>query len=510
LLPEHRLSQALPALVSCPVCGSARSTVYDDTISQGAWHYCLDCAHSGDMIELAAAAWGVSLLVAAHRLYRTGVPLPSEQLEPAVFSEYLTAYPQHRAKIAELWRQSQRYLIREVSPSLNRLRSRFRLTSQMSVERWLAGPGQFIGGYSYKSIEHIFCPSRAYRPGGPYRVFYEGHWDDVLVIPHHDLPGRICGFLFVGRDGGPRDWVYKRPTMSPIARPLEEAGLGLYWAAHCGRTALGPYLFACADALLAVRLQLRHFATSSTPLPLVSYYAGPRAQTSAAAWLPLSNKTVVLWGWEMTASLVRQAINTNGLISVIRLPDQAQARVDHFVREQEPPDLLRKILKRAKPWRDALRVWVDHAPDGEVEELLIHLAAAGASGPLLRGISPRLDAFVNAPPVSREVTFCRRCKVVEHNDRWWIKGTATLHTSIIMNATLRLETFYDENDQESYKGIIVYAGESFTFVVTVKRFTMPFLRNFLRQVRPDATLFVAPRWQIKSLVILAMAFSASR
>src|SRR5204862_7801277 len=103
---------ALPARTPCPLCGRRRVHAYDDTACGGAWFCCPDCGRCGDLVELAAAVWGMGLPAAADRLARLGAPLPAEALDPERVADYVRDYPGYRRRLAALSEQARDWLPR--------------------------------------------------------------------------------------------------------------------------------------------------------------------------------------------------------------------------------------------------------------------------------------------------------------------------------------------------------------------------------------------------------------
>ena len=72
-------SPVLPAIfLRCPLCGHAQLTIMEDYLTGGQWFYCRNCDESGDMIELAAKAWGLSIAGTIIKLARRGFDLPTD------------------------------------------------------------------------------------------------------------------------------------------------------------------------------------------------------------------------------------------------------------------------------------------------------------------------------------------------------------------------------------------------------------------------------------------------
>ena len=128
-------------------------------------------------------------------------------------------YPGYRGRLSALWQRARDWLPRARSPALNRLRGRLGLADHLSPQRWREGPGRLLGGSPREEVEACFCPLSTGQGGArPQRyrlnpsrgrVCAGPGWSDVLVIPYHDLPGRLCAFTFIGREGGPADRVFR-------------------------------------------------------------------------------------------------------------------------------------------------------------------------------------------------------------------------------------------------------------------------------------------------------------
>ena len=106
LLGLGQADAALPARTACPLCHHRRLQVYEDGLCGGAWFACPDCGRSGDLIELAAAAWGMGLPATLTQLARRGAPLPAEALDPQRVADYVRDYPAYRQRLRALWQRA--------------------------------------------------------------------------------------------------------------------------------------------------------------------------------------------------------------------------------------------------------------------------------------------------------------------------------------------------------------------------------------------------------------------
>lgn len=477
------------------------------------------------MIELAAACWDVSPATAVRKLIKSGIPIPPERAEQSVINKYVVEHPQYRNRLNSFLDKAGEYLPKTDSPVLNGLREKFRLASQMSQSRWIAGPGQMMGAYPHLAVEKVFMPNSVIggRCVSDTRMFKGRKWGDVMVIPHYDLPGRVCGFLFVGRGGNRGDMVFRIPNIQNNGANVPtyaEGGLACHWAIENSHGMFGDHVVACGDPYLAMRLHIRHFSVSKTPLPLIAYHDGGTARTSAA-WKSLDHKIPVLWGWRLTPSLLCQAILSDGKIALTELEDTSQFRIDHFVRNAETKLIIQRVVKHAKPWREFLTEWADRVDDGPIEELLCGLEAYGINTNTLSELGPRFAELARMHGRPREVRVGTKT-VIEKDGKWWCghgrrrkHGCDLNEPSLVMNAMLRIDGSSLKQSGgygmpcSQYKGRLIHEGTEIPFEMsmrTLKSQTQDVLSDVLIRNKPGSVLYVAEGWRGK-LVEAAILFS---
>lgn len=460
------------------------------------------------MIELAAAAWQTSPAAAVRRLQDAGALLADGRADAGVVDRYVRGHVLYRRRLEAFWRDARDYLVRSGSPVLAALRSRFRLVSDVAPDVWAEGPGRLFGGYPHVGVERLFCPSSVLgnRCVSRGRVFRGRGWGDVLVVAHHDLPGRLCGFLFVGRRGEADDRVYR--AVPPRARSggPAEAGLACLWAVDRADGSFGGHVVACDDVLLALRLHVRHFRTARTLLPLVACYDGPGAQTRSA-WSALAGRVPVLWGWRLTPALVCQAVAADGRLAVIGPSEPTPDRVDRFVRDVEPRALLRRVVAAARPWRDFLTGWAEQSDDDTVRDLACALESYGLDTADLGRLGPRFARAVAGVGRPRQVRVGQYLVSEQDGQTWFVplrgrRAAAHGRPQLLMNALLRIDGSScrptPSGGVAEYSGRLVYQGEEFRFtaaVTTLRQYTAAVLERVLIRARPGATLYVAPGWR---------------
>lgn len=457
------------------------------------------------MIELAASAWKVSPQVAVRRLSDAGLPIPEERATADKANSYVAAYPQTRNRINAFWQKASNYIGSGEDPVLSALREKFRITSQISLKRWREGPGQMVGAYPHLAIEKVFLPKSVIggRAVSMQRMFKGRNWSTVLVVPHYDLPGRICGFYLVGRNGGSDDRVFRAPVLKPdpVGGTQHEGGLGCYWAIENSYGMLGDKIVAVADDFFALRLHVRHFATNRTALPLVSFVDMPRGLTRKA-WQSLDTKTPVLWGWRLNPSLLFQAITSNGHLSISELSDVSPARIDHYLRGIEPAVMLRRVVKQSKPWREYVEDWACRVSDGTIENMLLGLETYGVDMQMLAKLGGRFGSMVRVRPRANVVTF-GSFTISESEGQTWL-SKKNKPAELLMNAILRVDgtslkqSSGDAEPVAMYKCRLLFKDKEVPFERSIKYIHEHFqsmLEAELVKKCPGETLYIAPGWR---------------
>jgi hypothetical protein len=325
--------RALPCPAVCPLCRLGTVKLFDDHASGGQWFHCGDCGRLGDMIELAAAVWGLSTRSTILKLRSLGLDLPEEA---EASRRYVEAHLAPRRRAHALWNLSgQRW--KKLDFGLHHLTDKLRLYSDVSLSRRPEGPGQLFGGVHKSDVERCFAPramqhaERRNRQNNPsaHAVFRGKGWDEVLTIPYYDLPGRICAFMLVGRDGDPeKDTVFKVINLgfrgNQHAPAVFEAGLSMHPRTLEAADRLGRIVIAHHNPLVTLPLQVRYFAQSLLPLPLVAWHDSIRDRPSGGepnrvrtyhAWQLLGNRRLVFWMPKFRLETLRQAIEQDAYIS---------------------------------------------------------------------------------------------------------------------------------------------------------------------------------------------------
>lgn len=477
-------SAALPALVTCPLCQAPALRVYDDQAVRGAWFHCRGCGRGGDGLTFAAAVWGVDAAAAADRFIAEG--LYPESVRAAV-PGYVSGVAAQRRRMEELWQAASRQLPGWESPGVARLCRQLGVNTGLPAERWRAGPGTLVGAAPAREVERAFGPgddelARGVRTVNA--VFRGRGWRDVLVLPYHSSAGRLSGFGLVGRGGGPLDRAFAAVgSREPAAR--KDAGL---YAAHAAEG--NGTVVAVRDDALALRLHCRHFATSGRFLGLVGWRDDGVHATGRGCWQQLNGKRVVHWVGGIDAAVVRQAFFFEADVSTAGPPAAAgQEALLTYCRQADPPDLLKRVVRQARPWRYALSEWLQDAHGRAVEAMASQLAACGIDAHEIarslpdRDAAERLHALAGGRsryPGVRSVAF-GPWSIEARTDGWYAvannKSGGRLEVSRVSDFTLRVHQIRVLPDREAYDCEVHYRGRRHVVEIDPRR---PLARELVR------------------------------
>ena|GEM_PF-6594978 len=500
-------SLALPTVASCPLCKSSRQLhVYQDLALGGEWAHCRDCSFSGDMISLAAAVWKLGIPQTLRRLARDVDEISSAVAAQKAISDYQECHVKPRKRLREFWETCQKTHIQGETSDLRMLQRHF--GCYQPGDDWAERAGQFIGSAPKAKADKCFNPRRVKTFGetsqGGYSscIFRGGGWNHVISVPFYDLPGRICGCLFIGRDAAPhKDYVFKG-TLDEV----HESGLAMLDALLLPpHRRLGKTGFVFTDVALAMRFHIRHMNDTRLPLPLAATWQDNEYSTSRV-WDWFSHTDLVFWGTDLVES-IHQAQMANGAVSMLEVSETEQNNhnLDHYT----PAEWLERMKTAAVPWRSALRTYLGMLNDDAIEGTLLSLGMQGRQlTEFIQGCDPELRerlAYVEQHRTYAAKVRFEKHWVFEKADGWYLeKGQDR-----ISNAVVRIEQVLTTLDHRSYyRGIIKFHGESYPFTekaATLDKGMLAWAQAYIRDVVQAGVPEFYPSWNKKS-VQLALAF----
>jgi hypothetical protein len=356
LLGVDQPASALPARVSCPICRTGRLTIFPDG-AQAVWCHCSACQFAGDVLQLMVKAWNLKLPQAVDRLAASGVVIPDEVRQGQAWDDYERRVL-WRQQVEEFWRTSKPYLWQEYeAPDISLLLQTLKIHSKRAVIAWPESVGSLFGAANRLQVESLFHPeSTAYRQengrsghgAGRNRLFRGPGWRNILVMPFYDMPGRICGFLFAGRNANAAagDIFYRAVDCQSNGQRIQEAGLAMLPLAMTSQQP-NDTIYVMREPFVALQLQVRAYRQGEMPLPIVASYEDGRHATQDV-WSILRPRPLVFCAEGIDGAFIRQARHADRNISMLYAPNQ-------FGAPQMPSQVLKACRKRAVSWRDALQ-----------------------------------------------------------------------------------------------------------------------------------------------------------
>lgn len=358
-IPENA---ALPLFLDCPLC-HGRMGVYPDMLG-GVWLDCRGqgCEYNGEIVELGMRLWQLGAAAALNKFNDFCVPTNPRSIQPRRLSYFEEKFLPYRKRLRALWAASAKAQFQD-NREILQLHDQFGLPGTRSLDRWYSGLGRFIGtGFSREYVRAL------YQTNEQRCIFTGPNWKDVIVIPVHDVPGRICAFWFIGRQGRPKlDYYYHRVNLGPgtyFASPTieeSESGIAFMDAAAPYNARFGDTAFAVSDLEVALRVHGRHFRDNSDVLPLVLTHESTAMGRSRKVWNFMPGKQWVFWAPKLSPEVVAQAREAGGRI-LIEPADEYALR--------SPLAWLDRLQTKAKPWKEVLAKEAKRLEDPELEPIL--------------------------------------------------------------------------------------------------------------------------------------------
>lgn len=222
----------------------------DVHVGSGSWYYCQACRWHGDSIELYASIKKVSVDNAVMEIHSMGRMTASDKITPYDITRYKETYSDNRSRLDTCWARLRDRLSETIPPDVMHLllRSNLWLGSNNRSSRLFMSN---LGGGLKHDVRRAF--------GGNH--FLPQGFSAVLAWRLEDVPGRICGFQFLGKS------VYTRWASLLGEDRAFEGGLLMLGTLPMP---LGT-IFAFDDPLLVLQLHRSRFCWSPDPAPVIGY-----------------------------------------------------------------------------------------------------------------------------------------------------------------------------------------------------------------------------------------------
>lgn len=440
----------MPAVTACPACQLRQLYVYRDAIFGGEWLHCRNCDYHGDIVEVAAHTWKLDVWHAAVKL--AGFPqvvVPGS--DPMNRLQGYLQLVERRKQVDKFWETSREQLGQLEDGDLREILTKHSVMRSLTAGDWHRTGARLVGVASREQIEQAFKHRQHHR----YNVLKGPGWKYLMTLPFYDLPGRLCGFLFVGREGKPADHVYHK-----IYAGHPDAGIGLL-PAILGKVSpdFSGHVYHFTDTRLGLRLQMRWLRSSETFLPVVL----TRPETKGTTWEAMAPRQHVLCTPKMTSDIIRQARTVKGRVNVSH-----PGHDDEYTRS--PAYWLKRNNREAKPWRTKLEQQLRQISAEQCNTVLTDLGLSREElVEFIRTCDPQLRQKLNKTMIEqqsfRQVQF-RSYTVTESSQGWAVKGVP------ICNGIVHLDQILRHDDKRYYRGYVRIGKEEIRFVddcKTVKR-----------------------------------------
>jgi hypothetical protein len=449
---------ALPTTVPCPLCTTGRCCVYQDPVRSSQWYHCDDCGLAGDAVELLCQAWHLGVCAALRKANSLGIDFPPTALLEATAASYTTNRIEPRQRALAFWQRAQQHFSGGESSTIRGFQHQLGLRSTVTEHL-------LIGSASIQAVRSLLHPSAEGDKKRKTHYFKGKHWGDVLVFPFWDLPGRLCGFLFIGRSlTAPHDFIYRMaPEFSQMGRrpaPME-AGLAMLPAALLSSADFGhDTLFVMDDPLLALRLQFRWLRANLVPAPIVVIYADNQFQTMRVwDWCPRTE--VLFWSPQLNGRLLAAARRANAQISTLHMsPQSLESNLHHW----SAAGWLRAIRRARQPWHNVLQKVLRQLPDARAEELLLSMGLPDAEQHAFAttcdtDLRQRLERILVDRPQARQIVYGRH-RVIERDNSWYLDNGRQ-----ICNFVVRIERILQTDAGRTYyRGVVCCEGKTAPFL----------------------------------------------
>ncbi|HVX12726.1 MAG TPA: hypothetical protein VHC22_16210 [Pirellulales bacterium] len=504
-LPNRLLPREFP----CPFCDRSHdATIYAETRDGGEWIHCAACGFAGDILEFAGSKLSLSPPEAARMLASKGLPIAkTTNLEDdlASYAHYL----ERRGRINEFWRQATRNVRDDESKEGNQILREFELMDDVRHPEWGERGGKYIGVASREELLRAFYPTRESNREWDVQPRFRGHWHThVLVLPMHDLPGRLSGFLFFGLRGDQPAYVI-RDVYSRAGRPISDDP-GVWMFDVLGRPA-GPEfpdgeMFFTNEPLDAYWLQVHHMRVYAKPLPLV--LIPPAPSRPRAVWNFRRPRKPIFWSRRPDTAFFEQARELDARVALLPMNwDSFRKRC----REMRMVGWLRHAAERATPWHASLAGTLLGSPSHEVERFLGKLPEDSRND-LFNKLDnrKRADLQQKLPPTLACRTLTYRGQIIAETPQGWQWRPRIGPPRIVLPGSLRVDEIIRTGRRRYLKGrLSLLDGGHVAYLV---RDHAPnrtkTTQELVAQCEKEAQfpLYIEPSWRSRIWEI-AMAFS---
>jgi len=433
-----------PELVICPLCGRDSLEIYRDSSSNGdgKWLRCFNCRFGGDAIELYGYMRKIKDVRATIlEVFSRGLAdIPANRLDPADIEAYVADSYDPRRKLNDIWAS-----LSELTPHQNPVL----LKRAQEEHLWLGWHSsgherirKVMGVGTRSRIRELFDKS----------ILPASGFDANLVVNYQDIPGRICGFGFLGDNSEQNFKLFNG-----------EGGLAML----DGVRLYEKTVYAVRNPRLALRLHGQWLMNFREPLKLVLFN-----EKTSGAWSNVFAKKVIFWDDHLNRELFEQARLLGPQRGYVALKPTSRfpldEAVDGYFRGVDA--ILPLMEKHGYPWPEALIRWVTEKR--ELDEARLDSVTSKMSfdklerEALVDAAPPKykkeIDRFFRESRLSKSVVI-NGTEVTENESGWW--AASKKGKELISEASVRiLKEITDSRTGKTYwEGEIRCGGKDIPF-----------------------------------------------
>jgi len=496
-------------------------TIYRSLHTGGERFACYGCDSFGDMIELAGRYYELDVESTIRKLVSSGLLAAREKILDYDVRQYLERHIQRLQRYANLWAGCRKRLITNDSKEYRALRQKLGVDVQLDADRWLAGPGRFLGGSIRSTVDEALWPCvqnyQSSRYDGGRCIFRGGNWHEVLCVPFEDVPGHIKAFWFLGRDGElEKDTAFQllrydyrlkftaRETGTAID---DDIGLAMWYSTAGAHPLFGRNVFVVNNLPLALRLHCLNYLDNTQPIPLVSMYyrdiGHKNAGTEYSIWQHFTRRPLLFISSPGDVETIKHAQAADGMLFFDSAPDKR-------LRSLTPTGYLQQAQAGMKFWDEALVEALSAMSPLAAEGLFLKINFAPDVKYRFLMQCPATLRTTISPQTAQEITdstiMVDYMRLNESRDGWRDARTGEL----ISNVVLRTDeiVYFEKPGMSMYYGRLIVQGAEHPFVTKgtdIEANPYKWLRE--RMVSTGIGLpLVSTRWR-KKLLDIAHRFS---
>lgn len=440
------------------------------------------------------------------RLVDSKIGIPEAVLIPDVLKSHIRWHVKYTNRVTKFWADCLAHHQAVQESELRVLQNNFNVTP---TNDWAERGGVFINSSNSKKVTTFFSdnPDREKDDSKKHSTDHQTFrkhgkgWREVLVLPYQDVPGRVCGFLLIGRGGDQHagDWIYK-PTLQD--RSTTESGLWMLETLLAGpHPSFGNTGVIVTNPEIVLALQMRHLREYRRPLPMAATWTDADVDTSELPWL--SHDDLIFWGGDDPITPIAHARRRHARVSLFALSEKLGLL---HLNQRSPSEWMQTMKETAVPWQVALEQQLQAMDSGQIEGTLGRIGLNGDQlTQFIAGCRPELRSRLEH--VEKHSVYAKR---VQFNSRWVYEKEDSWRTEkgdeLISNAIVRVDhvltTKRGETSRSYYRGVIRFNGQQYPFTemtATLDRGMLAWAQGFLRDNVCAGMMEFHPAWNRRSL-----------